>query len=195
MEFFTPAGNEPIELLGLRPGSYWLAVGMAERRKNLQLLIDVISRFPRLCTPERPLLVTGGPGWQKSGEPPIIRKLRAERRVRYLGFVPLSTLAALYAQCTAFLMPSLHEGFGLPLAEAIAAGAPAIASDNSALPEVSGGHAIHLGTTDAGAWAEAMDYCLQKGIDSVATAAAKAHIRKFSTDATARAAIASIEAF
>jgi glycosyltransferase involved in cell wall biosynthesis len=111
-----------------------------------------------------------------------------------LGFVPTRTLAALYAHCTAFLMPSLHEGFGLPLVEALAAGARAIAADAGALPEISGAHAVHLGAADRNAWAESMRDHLRREPDPAALAAARAHAERFNVQATSKAAIASIEA-
>lgn len=76
--------------------------------------------------------------------------------LRILGAVPDHELPAIYARAAAFLFPSHYEGFGLPLLEAMACGAPAIASNDAALREVSGGAALHCEAGDVRAWAEAI---------------------------------------
>ena len=110
-----------------------------------------------------------------------------------LGFVPLPVLTALYAHTTALLMPSVHEGFGIPVVEALAAGAPVIASNRGALPEVAAGHAVHLDVGDTAAWAKAMREILNVGVDPTVAAAGRRHAQRYSTEATAAAALGSLE--
>ncbi|MCO5130177.1 MAG: glycosyltransferase family 4 protein [Xanthobacteraceae bacterium] len=194
-EFLTAGDGGPVDALGLERGSYWLAVGMAEPRKNLGLLLEVIERFPDVCPPERPLVLTGASAWNRDGyQAARISRLQAQRRLRHLGFVPPDVLAALYAHCTAFLMPSLHEGFGLPLVEALAAGGRVIAADNSSLPEIAGGHALLLDATDGNSWGEAMRDHARREPAPATIAAARSYAGRFSMQATGRAALASIEA-
>jgi alpha-1,3-rhamnosyl/mannosyltransferase len=87
-------------------------------------------------------LVIAGPAMWDSQE--MVQRLKIETGVRYLGYVPESDLPALIAGAYAFVFPSLYEGFGLPLAQAIAAGVPAITSGTSSLPEVAGEGALYV---------------------------------------------------
>ncbi len=193
-EFLAAGDGRHVDALGLERGSYWLAVGMAEPRKNLGLLLDVIERFPDLCPPERPLVLTGASAWRRDECHARMSRLQAQRRLRHLGFVPPDVLAALYAHCTAFLMPSLHEGFGLPLVEALAAGARVIAADNSSLPEISGGHALLLDAADGNSWGEAMRDHARREPEPATIAAARLYAGRFNMQETGRAVLASIEA-
>jgi glycosyltransferase involved in cell wall biosynthesis len=123
-----PAG---IEKFGLdRP--FVLFTGTVEPRKNLLRLIEAL--------PEGALLVVAGPrGWE---DDPILR--RAGDQVRFLGRVSDRELAGLYRLCTVFCYPSLYEGFGLPVLEALQAGAPVVTSNVSSLPEVAGDAARYV---------------------------------------------------
>lgn len=192
-DFFAPCGSDSLKAFGLESGRFWLAVGMGEPRKNLGLLLDVFRARETLCTAQRPLVLVGAPAWKRGPHRTDLERFRREGRVRDLGLVPRSVLHALYANATAFLMPSLHEGFGIPLAEALAAGAPAVAADNSALTEVSGGFAHHCDAGSVDAWSLALQAVLDRDKDEPRTEAAKRHVRQFSPHATATAAIASLE--
>jgi glycosyltransferase involved in cell wall biosynthesis len=113
-----------------------LSVGTLEPRKNLLAVLDAFASLePRLQARHR-LLIVGPRGWEFEG---ILQ--RAERlgdRVLQVGHVSDEDLAALYELCEIFCYPSLYEGFGLPLLEAMIAGAPSITSNTSSLPEVGG---------------------------------------------------------
>jgi len=120
-------------------GSAWLTVGSVEPRKNHGTLLDAYALYLDRSPQRRPLVIAGGHGWKSDATHRRFAEL-AERGapVRYLGYVSDRELAALYADSFALLAPSWHEGFGLPLAEAMGAGLPVIASDVTGLPEVGG---------------------------------------------------------
>lgn len=143
--FGAATGNpaEVRERLGLaRP--FVLAAGTLEPRKNLVRLIEAWSG---LDAGGRELVLVGPPGWDFDS---IVRDARAHD-VRMLGFVSDDDLAVLYGMCDAFCYPSLYEGFGLPVLEAMAAGAPVITSTVSSLPEVAGDAALLVDPRDPGA--------------------------------------------
>jgi glycosyltransferase involved in cell wall biosynthesis len=124
--------------LGLaRP--YLLFVGTIEPRKNLDLLLDAFERLPRSIREEFDLIVAGPCGW---ASPQTVARLGAIPGVRYLGYIAEGDLPGLFAGATAFVYPSLYEGFGFPVAQAMAAGTPVITSEVSALPEITGGAAL-----------------------------------------------------
>ncbi len=118
------------------PRPYVLSVGTVEPRKNLGVLLDAFEGLPESIRAEFELVIAGPAGW---GDRSILRRLDAGiPGVRYLGYVPERDLPGLTAGATAFAYPSLYEGFGLPLAQAMAAGVPCITSNVSSLPEVAG---------------------------------------------------------
>ena len=119
---------------------YILFVGTIEPRKNLDALLDAYVEMPSSLRREVDLAVAGPVGWS-AGE--TLDRLRfGLRGVHYLGYVPEPDLPALTAGATVFAYPSLYEGFGFPVAQALACGAPVVASNISSLPEVTGDAAL-----------------------------------------------------
>ena len=117
---------------------YALFVGTIEPRKNLETLLDAWSELPRALSEEFELVVAGPAGWAEGA---LLERLRSSRGVRYLGYVPEPDLPGITAGATVFVYPSLYEGFGLPVAQAMAAGVPVITSNVSSLPEITSGAA------------------------------------------------------
>jgi glycosyltransferase involved in cell wall biosynthesis len=115
-----------------------LFIGTIEPRKNLDTLLDAYTSLELALQVEYELVVAGPQGWapQKT-----MARLSA-KGVRYLGYVPEPDLAPLTAAATVFAYPSLYEGFGFPVAQAMAAGVPVITSNVSALPEIAGNAAL-----------------------------------------------------
>jgi glycosyltransferase involved in cell wall biosynthesis len=113
-----------------------LSVGTIEPRKNTDVLLSAYQALPRPLREEFDLVVAGPMGWAAAS---TVERLR---RVRYLGYVPETDIAPLTAAATVFAYPSLYEGFGFPVAQAMAAGVPVIASNVSALPEIAGDAAV-----------------------------------------------------
>ena len=119
---------------------YLLYVGTIEPRKNVDLLLDAYGDLAPSISGEFDLVIAGSHGWASQA---TMRRLKnSPPNVRYLGYVPESDLPALFAGAAAFVYPSLYEGFGFPVAQAMAAGVPVITSGVSSLPEISGGAAV-----------------------------------------------------
>lgn len=117
----------------------WLIVGSVEPRKNHAAALDAYEAYLARSTFRRPLVIAGGRGWKSEALHERIASLAARGvPVRYLGYVPESEFAALYAGAFALLAPSWHEGFGLPVVEAMGFGLPVLAADRTSLPEVGG---------------------------------------------------------
>jgi glycosyltransferase involved in cell wall biosynthesis len=141
---FHPAGGDEIaatrQELGA-PDGYLLYVGTLEPRKNLGRLLDAWEalRHGEPATP--PLFLVGGEGWHSGALQRRIEKLRP-LGLRHLGRVDDDELVRLYQAARAFAYPSLYEGFGLPVAEAMACGVPVLTSNVSSLPEVAAGAAL-----------------------------------------------------
>lgn len=115
---------------------YILFEGTIEPRKNLSRLLDAYASLPQSLREEFSLVIAGFPGW--ANEELLKRIASKPPGVRYLGYVPEPWVPGLFAGATVFAFPSLYEGFGLPLVQAMAAGVAAITSQVSALPEVAG---------------------------------------------------------
>ena len=122
------------------PERFALFVGTLEPRKNLHRLATAAPR----ATDPMPLVIAGPDGW---GDSP--RRARTVD-VRFLGFVPAEDLPALYAAATVFAYPSEREGFGLPVAEAMAQGTPVVTSVGTSTEEVAGGAAVLVDPLDVG---------------------------------------------
>jgi alpha-1,3-rhamnosyl/mannosyltransferase len=116
------------------PG-FVLAVGTLEPRKNLPRLVYAYRRLPAALRDQHPLVVVGARGWETDE---TLMALDSLRGCTMLGYVSDATLAELYRRCAVFCYPSLGEGFGLPVLEAMAAGAAVLTSNVSSLPEVGG---------------------------------------------------------
>ena len=127
---------------GLRPGGYSFFVSTIEPRKNLTNLLAAYRALPQQLRQHWPLVLVGGEGWQSQSIHDDIERATREGWLHYLGFVDQQFLPALYAGCRLFTYPSWYEGFGLPIAEAMASGVPVLTSDCSSMPEVAAGAAM-----------------------------------------------------
>ncbi|MGO8905162.1 MAG: glycosyltransferase family 4 protein [Solirubrobacteraceae bacterium] len=131
------AGSAPTEPLP-EPG-FVLAVGTLEPRKNLPRLVAAYAELDEAVQARHPLVVVGALGWETGETLDALRSL--DERAILLGHVSDAALAELYRRCSVFCYPSLGEGFGLPVLEAMAAGAAVLTAANSSLPEI-GGEAV-----------------------------------------------------
>jgi glycosyltransferase involved in cell wall biosynthesis len=130
----SAARPDALTRLGLPP-RYLLSLATLEPRKGLDVLLEALSLAD---APRLPLVVVGQPGWGGVDVAQSAERLGLGGRVRLLGRIPDEELAAVLAGATALVMPSRAEGFGLPVLEAMAAGTPAVTSDDPALLEVGG---------------------------------------------------------
>ncbi len=143
--------------LGLsRP--YLLFVGTIEPRKNIDRLLDAYSQLPASTREEFHLVLAGPPGW--AHKETLARLRNPSPGIRYLGYVGEWDLPGLFAGATGFVYPSLYEGFGFPVAQAMAAGSPVITSNVSALPEIAGGAAMLVDPLSEAALRDAMQELL-----------------------------------
>jgi glycosyltransferase involved in cell wall biosynthesis len=117
-------------------------VGKLEARKNIVRLIEAFSRMVAETDFKGDLVLAGKRYWDLDGIDEAVQKFGMENRVRELGFVPDAHLASLFSACEFFVFPSLWEGFGFPVLEAMACGAPVVTSTVSSLPEIAGDGAV-----------------------------------------------------
>ena len=148
--FFAATGEEAARVrarLGIeRPYVLW--VGTIEPRKNLDLALDAWAGLKASLREEFALVVAGPQGW---AAPETMRRLRAgPAGVRYLGYVAEADLPGLTAGAAALFYPSLYEGFGLPVAQAMACGVAVVTSNGSSLPEVAGEGAVYADPRSVG---------------------------------------------
>ncbi len=149
-EAFSPRALTQIEetrrALGIGDGPYFLTLGSMDRRRNIATLLAAWAEVRR-ALPACSLIIAGAPlATRVHGRAPAPMEVDG---VHFTGRVPESMLPALYAGALAFVFLSLYEGFGLPVAEAMACGTAVIASRATALPEVAGGAGILLDPFDA----------------------------------------------
>ena len=158
-EDFAPMDADAAEhLVGERLGvygPYLLFVGTLEPRKNVPTLLRAFARLAKEI-PHK-LILAGGQGWNAGEILETIEALGLSGRVVRAGYVQTQgELGALYSAADAFVFPSLYEGFGLPVVEAMKCGCPVVTSDNSSMPEVGGSAAVYCDAQDAEGLASAI---------------------------------------
>ncbi len=136
------------------PERFWLFVGTLEPRKNLPTLLRAYATLPARQRP--PLLLGGGKGWAYDGIFAAIEQLGLADSVRWLGYLAADELPYWYNCAEVFVYPSVFEGFGLPVLEAMACGTPVVAAAASSLPEVVGEAGLCVPPHDVDAWADAL---------------------------------------
>ncbi|MBN1486704.1 MAG: glycosyltransferase family 4 protein [Anaerolineae bacterium] len=135
---------------------YILAVGTIQPRKNYMRLMEACDPLSKIYTLE--LVIVGQPAWMAA---PIEGAAQQRPYVRMLGFVDDVDLPALYRQATVLAFPSLYEGFGLPVLEAMASGTPVVGASVSSIPEVIGDAGILVDPMDIVAWSSAIQEVLE----------------------------------
>jgi glycosyltransferase involved in cell wall biosynthesis len=132
----------PLDIHGLKPGQFWLNVGTLEPRKNHHALLKAYALYKQKHGYTYPLVLAGAKGWLMDDFEKMLQRLGLSEEVVVLGYVDEALLKWLYENCFAFIFPSLFEGFGLPVLEAMTLGSPVIVSSVSSLPEVVGNKAL-----------------------------------------------------
>jgi len=166
---------------GLADARYLLVVATLEPRKNLSRLLDAYMMLSSRIRQRHPLVLVGAKGWQDSELNQRLHALLANGMVRKLGYVDDIDLPALYAGAHAFAFPSLYEGFGLPVLEAIASGIPTLTSHCSSLPEVVGNSGVTINPLDVDALREGLVELLENtSWREFASQAGPLHAKQFS---------------
>lgn len=132
-----PKPREALLALGI-DGPFFLFVGTLEPRKNLHRLLEAYASLPDNVRNSVQLVIAGGKGWGGVDVSSLSSRLAISDRVRIVGYADDVMLSTLYAHALFLAMPSLYEGFGLPLVEAMAMGTPVLTSNCSSMPEVAG---------------------------------------------------------
>ncbi len=172
------------------PDRYILYVGTIQPRKNLVRLIEAYAQLRRRwpADSEPPRLVLGGKmGWMTQDITSTIERLDLQNLVHLIGYVLEDDLPALLSGAQAFAFPSLYEGFGFPVLEAMACGAPIVCSSTSSLPEVAGEAAVLVNPLDVESIADGLLRVLQDDdLRRHLIAAGYRQVQRFSWDSTAR---------
>ena len=170
---------------------YVLSLGTVEPRKNLTTLMAAFERLPDQLRDTHLLVVAGAEGWLAADHRSLAAAAGVGDRVRWLGAVADADLPLLYAGAAAFAYPSLYEGFGLPPLEAMACGAPVVASNSSSLPEVVGEAAVLVDPTSVESVRDGLASVLaDEALRRSLRAAGLARAAEFSWERTARETLA-----
>jgi glycosyltransferase involved in cell wall biosynthesis len=152
----VPSSDTRLPTPDTLPKNYILFLSTIEPRKNLDVLLDAYARLRARGAYDGDLVIVGRVGWKAES---MVKRLRAPG-VHHLDYVPPPQLEAIYRNAELFVFPSIYEGFGFPLLEAMAYGVPSIAARSSSLPEIGGDAAIYFDPHDARALEAQMERVL-----------------------------------
>ncbi|HEV8714493.1 MAG TPA: glycosyltransferase family 1 protein [Candidatus Binatia bacterium] len=144
------------------PAHFVLFVGSLEPRKNIKRLLAAYASLPPTLRREVHVVIVGGRGWLNDDIRPTVGALGLTERVHFVGYIKEEDLPAVYSLATVFAYPSLYEGFGLPVLEAMQCGTPVLTSNVSALPEVVGDAALLVTPTEVEEIAEGLTRLLER---------------------------------
>ena len=148
LEKYEKQKKEEIKKKYMLPEKYFLFTGVLSPRKNIQTLLEAFYILKKEeGYKEYKLLIVGGKGWLYESIFTKVAKLRLQDDVCFIEYVPEDDLPLFYALAQVYLFPSLYEGFGLPILEAMACGCPVITSNVSSMPEVAGDAALLINPT------------------------------------------------
>jgi glycosyltransferase involved in cell wall biosynthesis len=196
---FKPEGDRrrrkaALDRLGFS-GPYLLYVGRLDPRKNLAALIQAFAEVKKKGRIPHRLVIAGGNGRPPAPLREAVRTAGLGNRVVFPGFVPDELLPAVYSQAEVFICPSLYEGFGLPVLEAMACGCPVVCAGTSALPEIAGSAGLLVDPLRPGGWSEAILKLLaDKALREKMRKSGLRQSKKFSWEDTARKTLAVYEA-
>lgn len=166
-EVFQPIKEENLAMeIGAKygiDGEYMLFVGTLEPRKNLFRLIRAFASLKKQEKIYEKLVIAGKPGWLYKDIFNLVKELKLEKEIIFTGHVVRKDLVSLYNVAKIFVYPSLYEGFGLPVLEAMACGTPVVTSNVSSLPEIAGDSAVLVNPYEIEELAGAMFSLLRNG--------------------------------
>lgn len=163
-EFFQETEEKRVEEVLSRYNlsrGYMLFVGTVEPRKGVDTILKALAAYKKKTGSRVQLVIVGQTGWKVKEIPGLVQQLSLQESVRFLDYVETAELPQLYKGASLFVYPSLYEGFGLPVLEAMASGVPVITSNTSSLPEVAGEAAIYVDPGDVQGLCTQMEKVLQ----------------------------------
>jgi len=173
-------------------GNYILSVGTIQPRKNFTRLIEAFSKIlPKY--PDLTLVIVGKKGWLYEEILASPKKFGIQDKVKFLDFVADNELSGLYRNSKVFALPSLYEGFGLPVLEAMSYGCPVVVSNTSSLPEIAGEAGIYVDPEDVESIARGLVDALEGKSAEARARAAKAQIAKFTWEKAAKQTLEVLE--
>jgi glycosyltransferase involved in cell wall biosynthesis len=162
---FVPLGRELTQLaldkVDLKYGEFFLVVGTHEPRKNIRTAILAYERLPKASRERMPLVLAGGRGWGDLNLPAQTERLVGDGSVRFVHGVTDPQLRSLYEGARLLLAPSLYEGFGMPVVEALACGTPVGHSINTSMDEISGDMGTRVASLDVEGWTSVLKDALE----------------------------------
>lgn len=172
-------------------GKYILFVGTLQPRKNIQRLIEAFSKLQK---DKLQLVMVGKKGWMYRDILRAPKKFGVEKKVIFLDFISDENLPQLYENAQCFVLPSLYEGFGLPILEAMKYGCPVLTSNISSLPEVGGEAALYFDPYNVNDMAEKIDRVLSdSNLRKDMIEKGKKQVKKFSWEKSAEKVLAVLE--
>lgn len=184
---------ESLQQLGIK-SSYFLFVGTLEPRKNLTRLLTAYSQLEESLKEQTMLVIAGGKGWGGVDIRNMVSELGLVNHVCILGYVDEPTLTALYSNAQFLAMPSLYEGFGLPLVEAMIHGVPVVTSNNSSMPEVAGNAGLLVDALDVSSIMNGLKMLItNEELRGKLAANAKVNAARFNWDESAQKLITTFE--
>ncbi len=194
---FRPLPSQDVAAWRARKGlpeRFLLYLGTLQPRKNLETLLKAYARWRRQAPALAagiPLILAGAKGWYYEHLFQLVDELGLSGAVHFAGYVPAQELPLWYNAATLFLYPSLFEGFGLPVLEAMACGTPVVVADTSSLPEMVADAGLILPPRDVDAWAQGIASLLTDEAYRVDLARrGQERARQFSWERTARETLA-----
>ena len=186
-DYFNPQPNASIlDSLGIST-PYILHVGTIEPRKNLIVLLKAFEQYKQTHKNNLRLVLVGKKGWKNDHFFEQLKTSKYKKDIHIIGYVQRQELVALYSSAEAFIFPSLFEGFGLPILEAMSCGCPVLCSDAGSLPEVGGKACRYFNPHSSEALLQELRPLLNnKGLQQEMSAASLQQAAKFSWDETAR---------
>jgi glycosyltransferase involved in cell wall biosynthesis len=174
---------------GLTARRFILAVGTREPRKNFASVAEAYVGLPENLRAQIPLVWCGPAGWGDLSLSPSAARAKEAGQIRIAGYVPDRELAALYRNCTLFVMASVYEGFGMPVVEAMACGARIVLSRIPVFEEIAGGYARYVEPFDVEEWGRAIRQAVEEALDSSGLQLRQPDLVRFSWQSSAAATL------
>ncbi|MFC4892662.1 glycosyltransferase family 4 protein [Pseudofrancisella aestuarii] len=165
---------------------YFLFVGTLEPRKNLSMLLKAYSMLSKAQKENFNLHLVGAKGWGDESLEEIIEQLNISEYVKIYGYIDDDKLAIIYANCYAVLMPSIYEGFGLPLLEGMTFGKPGLCGNNSSMPEIVGNAGVCVDSHNVNSIRQGLERISNKQIYEYLQKNIDTQIEKFDWDISAK---------